>query len=187
MDRPKIKNAPPNAGAQAGATLPTFQNVSVHDPSVIKAGDTFYVFGSHLANVLRRLKRVCAFYGVRPQFILCSATIGNPKEHAEALLERAAGFGLDLLDLYRQIAPEQVLYASDYPHEPTDAQIKSELDEFIDAGDTIVVLGKYSGKYKKTGKSFQANFAHVWKMREGKAAQFIQYVDTLLVHRALQA
>ena len=59
-------------------------------------------------------------------------------------------------------------------------------DEFIDAGDTVVVLGKYSGKYKATGKSFQANFAHVWKMRDGKAAQFIQYVDTLLVHRAVQ-
>ncbi len=45
------------------------------------------VFGSHVANVIRRLKRVCAFYGVRPQFILCSATIGNPKAHAEALIE----------------------------------------------------------------------------------------------------
>ncbi|KRG71204.1 helicase [Pseudoxanthomonas dokdonensis] len=45
------------------------------------------VFGSHVANVLRRLKRVCAFYGVSPQFILCSATIGNPKDHAEALIE----------------------------------------------------------------------------------------------------
>lgn len=60
-------------------------------------------------------------------------------------------------------------------------------DEFIDGGDTIVALGKYSGTYKKTGKSFQANFAHVWKVREGKAVRFIQYVDTLLVHRALQA
>jgi DEAD/DEAH box helicase domain-containing protein len=45
------------------------------------------VFGSHLANVLRRLRRVCTFYGASPQFILCSATIGNPKAHAEALLE----------------------------------------------------------------------------------------------------
>jgi len=44
------------------------------------------VFGAHVANVIRRLKRVAAFYGARPQFILCSATIGNPKEHAEALL-----------------------------------------------------------------------------------------------------
>jgi DEAD/DEAH box helicase domain-containing protein len=46
------------------------------------------VFGSHVANVIRRLKRVCAFYGSRPQFVLCSATIGNPREHAEALIER---------------------------------------------------------------------------------------------------
>ena len=60
-------------------------------------------------------------------------------------------------------------------------------DEFIDGGDTIVALGKYSGTYKKTGKSFEANFAHVWKVKDGKAVRFIQYVDTLLVHRALQA
>jgi len=44
------------------------------------------VFGSHVANVLRRLRRIAAFYDVKPQFILCSATIGNPKEHAEALI-----------------------------------------------------------------------------------------------------
>jgi len=43
------------------------------------------VYGSHLANLLRRLKRVCDFYGSSPQFICCSATIANPKELAEAL------------------------------------------------------------------------------------------------------
>jgi DEAD/DEAH box helicase domain-containing protein len=46
------------------------------------------VFGSHLANVLRRLARICAFYGSTPQFICCSATIGNPREHAERLTGR---------------------------------------------------------------------------------------------------
>lgn len=45
------------------------------------------VFGSHLTNVLRRLRRICAFYGADPQFILCSATIGNPADHARALIE----------------------------------------------------------------------------------------------------
>ena len=45
------------------------------------------VFGSHVANVIRRLKRVANFYGAHPQFILASATIGNPKELAEALIE----------------------------------------------------------------------------------------------------
>ena len=53
------------------------------------------VFGSHVANVLRRLKRVCAFYGVTPQFILCSATIGNPREHAQALIEDSVEAILD--------------------------------------------------------------------------------------------
>lgn len=45
------------------------------------------VFGSHVANVLRRMRRVCRFYGVDPQFILCSATIGNPGELARGLIE----------------------------------------------------------------------------------------------------
>jgi len=45
------------------------------------------VFGSHLANIIRRLKRICKFYGSNPQFICCSATIGNPRELAEKILE----------------------------------------------------------------------------------------------------
>jgi len=57
------------------------------------------VFGSHVANVLRRLKRICAFYGVSPQFILCSATIGNPQEHAEALI------GADVVAITESGAP----------------------------------------------------------------------------------
>jgi DEAD/DEAH box helicase domain-containing protein len=44
------------------------------------------VFGSHVANVIRRLKRICRFYGSNPQFICASATIDNPKEHAERLI-----------------------------------------------------------------------------------------------------
>ena len=43
------------------------------------------VFGSHVANVLRRLRRLCRRAGSDPRFVLCSATIANPGEHAERL------------------------------------------------------------------------------------------------------
>jgi DEAD/DEAH box helicase domain-containing protein len=45
------------------------------------------IFGSHLANVLRRLKRIARFYGSSPQFILSTATIANPVEMAEKMIE----------------------------------------------------------------------------------------------------
>jgi len=45
------------------------------------------IFGSHLANILRRLKRITKFYGSKPQFILCTATIANPLEMAENMIE----------------------------------------------------------------------------------------------------
>ena len=44
------------------------------------------VFGSHVANVLRRLRRLCASYSSSPQFICCSATIANPEEHAQNIV-----------------------------------------------------------------------------------------------------
>jgi DEAD/DEAH box helicase domain-containing protein len=46
------------------------------------------IFGSNMANVFRRLWRLCAHYGSSPQFIACSATIGNPRELAEGLTDR---------------------------------------------------------------------------------------------------
>jgi DEAD/DEAH box helicase domain-containing protein len=46
------------------------------------------IFGSHVANVLRRLTRICDQYGARPRFVCCSATIANPAEHASLLVGR---------------------------------------------------------------------------------------------------
>ena len=52
------------------------------------------VFGSHVACILRRLRRICDFYGSKPRFILCSATIANPAEHAERLI----GLPVEVID-----------------------------------------------------------------------------------------
>ena len=58
-------------------------------------------------------------------------------------------------------------------------------DEILDAGETIVALGHYSGKYNASGKSMRVPFAHVWTLRNGKIVKFVQYTDTLKVSEAL--
>ena len=69
------------------------------------------VFGSHLANVLRRLRRICQFYGADPTFILCSATIRNPGELAAALV----GDDVELVDDNGAPAGERVVVLHNPP------------------------------------------------------------------------
>jgi hypothetical protein len=52
-------------------------------------------------------------------------------------------------------------------------------EDLIDAGDTIVTLGRYGGAPKATGKKINAQFAHVWRFKNGKIVAFQQYTDTL--------
>lgn len=52
-------------------------------------------------------------------------------------------------------------------------------DEIIDGGGTIVSLGHYAGIYKASGKPMRAQFAHVFRVKNGKIAAFQQYADTL--------
>jgi len=59
--------------------------------------------------------------------------------------------------------------------------------EFLDAGDTVVVLGYYEGTYKATGKHLLAQFVHVWRVRDGKLAAFQQFVDTAQAVQVMQA
>lgn len=62
-----------------------------------------------------------------------------------------------------------------------------EIDELLDAGDTVVALGHYGGTYKATGMPQRTQLVHVWRIRDGKAAQFQQYADTLHVARVTGA
>ena len=58
-----------------------------------------------------------------------------------------------------------------------------QVDEIVDAGDTIVAFGRYLGTYKATGKPQTTQMAHVWRVADGKAVRFQQYADTLGVAR----
>ena len=60
-------------------------------------------------------------------------------------------------------------------------------EEFLDAGDTVVVLGRYRGTHKATGKPLDAQLAHVWRVSDSKAVAFQQYTDTLAAARAVGA
>ncbi|MEK6302820.1 MAG: nuclear transport factor 2 family protein [Acidobacteriota bacterium] len=57
--------------------------------------------------------------------------------------------------------------------------------EILDAGETVVARGHYSGTYKKTGKQVRAQLAHFFTMRDGKVIKFQQYTDTAQFDRAV--
>ncbi len=61
------------------------------------------------------------------------------------------------------------------------------VEEFLDAGDTIIALGEYHGTHKITGKSTKAAFAHVYRVQEGRVVKFQQYTDTLKVAEAMES
>lgn len=58
-------------------------------------------------------------------------------------------------------------------------------EEYLDAGETVVVLGRYRGTCKATGLAMDAQLAHVWRVAGGKAARFQQYTDTLQAARVM--
>lgn len=61
------------------------------------------------------------------------------------------------------------------------------IDEILDAGDTVVALGRYGGVYKATGREQTTQIAHIWRLRDGKAVAFQQHADTLHVARVMGA
>ena len=56
---------------------------------------------------------------------------------------------------------------------------------FYDAGDTVIVEGRYTGKYKETGKAMDAPFCHIWMMHGDKVRKFQQYTDTAAMQESM--
>lgn len=57
-------------------------------------------------------------------------------------------------------------------------QFRATPEQILDAGDTVVSLGRYTGTYKATGAAVNAQFVHVFTLRDGKVVKFQQYTDT---------
>ena len=95
---------------------------------------------------------------------------------------------------------ENFIYADSNPYVGPDAvlrgvfmRIGSEWEGFavspkevLDAGETIIGHGYYSGTYKQTGKKVRAQFAHLFTFREGKIVKFQQYTDTSQFQQAVK-
>ena len=60
-------------------------------------------------------------------------------------------------------------------------------DDFLDAGDRVVVLGRMRGRAKSSGAEFEVEFAHVWALTDGVPSWFRGYFDTGPILAALQA
>jgi ketosteroid isomerase-like protein len=60
-------------------------------------------------------------------------------------------------------------------------------DELFDAGNVIVGIGRSKGVIASTGRHFDAQYVHIWRVRDGKIVGFQQVIDTLGVWRAQQA
>ena len=115
------------------------------------------VFGSHVANVFRRLARICEFYGSKPQFICTSATIANPEELAENLTGRSfetiaesgAGEGEKHVFFYNPpVVNRQLGIRRSYVHEATHvaaAFLKRKIPAIVFANSRLVteILVRY--------------------------------------------
>ncbi len=62
-----------------------------------------------------------------------------------------------------------------------------EIDEALDAGDHVVVLGHFHARARRSGREFRVRLSHVWKLTSGRVVWFYNYVDTAALLRALDA
>jgi ketosteroid isomerase-like protein len=83
--------------------------------------------------------------------------------------------------------PEEVLENVFTPCLEDFEDFQVDTDEFIDGGDTIVVLGTFHGMHRTSGKSLAVPFAHVCELEDGRMTRFIDYLDTVLWQETYEA
>lgn len=82
------------------------------------------------------------------------------------------------------VGPQAVLDKLLKPLAADWADFSARASEFIVDGERVVALGAYAGTYRRTGRSMNSPFAHVWSVRDGKIASFSMYTDTAKVLEA---
>ncbi len=110
------------------------------------------VFGSHIANVLRRMQRICRFYGCRPQYVLASATIANPGELAEGLI----GAPVALIDEDGSGRGERHFIIYNPPIlDPSLGLRRSYIQESLDCANELVSAGVQTILFCRTRRSVE--------------------------------
>lgn len=133
--------------------------------------------------------------------------IGSGGHNSEIIRGMYDSFGQgDLPAVAAAMAPdvewneaENFIYADGNPYIGPDAVVEGifyrvgsewsgfevNVDELIESGDRVVALGRLTGRYNATRSPIDAQFAHVWKLENGKVVSFQQYTDTFQVAAAV--
>ena len=133
------------------------------------------VFGSHVAQVVRRLRRLCALYGSDPRFVLTSATIANP----EAFAERLVGLSFTVVDQDEAPRPERTVVFWNPPLvDPDRGERRSALAEASYVTAESVLAGARVIAFAPTRKAAELVYGHVRRRLEdrdpGGAAERVQ-------------
>jgi DEAD/DEAH box helicase domain-containing protein len=134
------------------------------------------VFGSHVAAILRRLRRICSHYSAAPTFVLASATIGNPAEHAGNLT------GLDVVEVTDDGAPKPpvtfALWEPPLTDEHSGAR-RSTLAESADLMAGLVGLGPSTLTFVKSRKGAELVAQHTRRLLADAGLE-----ETVMAYRA---
>jgi DEAD/DEAH box helicase domain-containing protein len=123
------------------------------------------VFGSHVAQVVRRLRRLCAQYGADPRFVLTSATIGN----AQTFAERLVGTPFAVVDVDQAPRPERTIVLWNPPLEdPVSGVRRSSLAEASHVTAECVLAGARVIAFAPTRKAAELVYGHVRRRLEDR-------------------